>query len=135
MTVQIRLSSIELESRGSVYSLSSWINVPQRHVLKEVPHPQILIGGITWHKCLWFASLKALTFGLKVAVLLPSLFGGPDRSFCYVLKYKDECLKTKTAPQSVLLSLTGQFLLPGSNKDLALLDSCDGLACFGLFGP
>lgn len=70
-----------------------------------------------------------------MAVLLPSLFGGPDRSFCYVLKYKDECLKTKTAPQSVLLSLTGQFLLPGSNKDLALLDSCDCLGCFRFSDP
>ena len=68
-----------------------------------------------------------------MAVLLPSLFGGPDRSFCYVLKYKDECLKTKTAPQSVLLSLTGQFLLPGSNKDLALLDSCACLHFFDIF--
>ena len=65
-----------------------------------------------------------------MAVLLPSLFGGPDRSFCYVLKYKDECLKTKTAPQSVLLSLTGQFLLPHSNKDLAL---CELLCLLGLF--
>ena len=37
---------------------------------------------------------------------------------------------TQLAPESVLLPLTGQFLLPNSNKDLALLDSCACLGCF-----
>ena len=35
-----------------------------------------------------------------------------------------------SAPKSLLLSLTGQFLLTNSNKDLAVLDSCN---CFGYF--
>jgi hypothetical protein len=31
--------------------------------------------------------------------------------------------------------LTGQFLLPNSNKDHALLDSPDCLGCFGFSDP
>lgn len=38
-------------------------------------------------------------------------------------------------PKSVLLSLTSQFLLPDSDKDLVLLDPCDCLGCLGFSDP
>jgi hypothetical protein len=41
----------------------------------------------------------------------------------------------KSGPESVLLSLTSQFLLLNLNKDLALLDFHDCLGRFGVLDP
>ena len=43
--------------------------------------------------------------------------------------------KTQSAPKSVLLSLTGWYLMPDSNKDVTLLDPCVYLCCLAFFKP
>jgi hypothetical protein len=44
-------------------------------------------------------------------------------------------LRMQTAPESVLLSLTSQFLGPTSTKELALLNFCECLGGLGFLGP
>jgi hypothetical protein len=44
-------------------------------------------------------------------------------------------LAIQSAPKSMLLSLTRQFLLPNSIKILFCMDSCACLGCFGFLDP